>query len=136
MRRAGIFTAIVASLLGVSAAGCLDYGPYYRTPAPLYREQCPPVVIVPNNSAREDISLRMRERAARIENARTSPLIYADSERVRRRILEETRGADFNNPIDRQHALERAAQIREQEWRRQTAEWNRQLEARGYTRKH
>ena len=75
------------------------------------------------------------ERQAWRENAYTPRTTFRDAGRVEQHIRDETRGADFNNPIDRRDAQIRAQQIREEEWRRQTREWNKELERRGYTRK-
>ena len=75
------------------------------------------------------------ERQAWRENAYTPRTTFRDAGRVEQHIRDETRGADFNNPIDRRDAEIRAQQIREEAWRRQTKEWNKELERRGYTRK-
>jgi len=75
------------------------------------------------------------ERQAWRDNARTSPLIFENSRQVERHIRDETRGANFNNPVDRNHAEIRANQIREEAWRNQTRGWNQELDRRGAVRK-
>ena len=56
------------------------------------------------------------ERRAWRENARV-PHFFDNRGQVEQWILDETRGADFNNPRDRRDAAIRASQIRERAWR-------------------
>jgi len=67
-------------------------------------------------------------------NAYVPSTIFNNSGKLQRHILEETRGADFYNPRDREHAHYRAFQIKERAWNKQVKQWNRQLERQGYKR--
>ncbi|MBU3913553.1 MAG: hypothetical protein KKB21_02550 [Nanoarchaeota archaeon] len=101
--------------------------PYLWERNPNYAPDCNPLR---NNSPHVNPERRMWR-----ENAYTPRTVFRSSEQIERHILEETRGADFNNPVDRRHSQIRAQQIREEAWRRQTAEWNKELNKKGYTRK-
>ena len=83
----------------------------------------------------EEEAAPTQERQAWKDNSYTSPLNFGNSRSVTRHIQEETRGANFYNPNEARDAQIRAEQIREQAWRQQTQQWNRQLESQGYRRK-